>query len=78
MTMGAHMIEEAAPHLHIALDQRFVTMPTMKHLTKVGANRYRFNFGRVKPGRHIIRVYWADAKAHKPMSPIQVVTVTVQ
>lgn len=77
MTMGTHMIEETAPHLHIDLDRR-VTMPTMKQLTKVGANRYRFNFGRVKPGRHTIRVYWADAKAHKPMSPVQAVTVTGQ
>ena len=77
MTMGAHMIEETAPHLHIDLDKR-ITMPTMKHLTKVGPNRYRFDFGRVKPGRHTIRVYWADAKAHKPMGPVQVVTCTVK
>lgn len=77
MTMGAHMIEETAPHLHIDLDKR-VTMPTVKQLTKVGVNRYRFDFGRVKPGRHTIRVYWADAKAHKPMGPVQVVTCVVK
>ena len=77
MTMGAHMVEETAPHLHIDLDKR-ITMPTMKRLTKVGAKRYRFNLGRANPGQHTIRVYWADAKVHKPMGPVQTITVTVK
>ena len=76
MTMGAHVME-TAPHLHIDLDKR-ITMPTIKHLTKIGANRYRFNLGIATPGRHTIRVYWADAKAHKPMGPVQVITCTVR
>ena len=77
MTMGAHMVEMTAPHLHIALDKR-VTMPPMKQLVRLGPHRYRFALGRVKPGRHTIRVYWADAMEHKPMGAVQVVTVTVK
>lgn len=77
MTMGAHMMEKTAPHLHIDLDKR-ITMPTMKQLTKLGADRYRFNLGKANSGRHTIRVYWADANVHKPMGPVQVVTITVK
>lgn len=77
MTMGAHMVEETAPHLHIDLDNR-ITMPTMKQLTKIRAHRYRFILGKAKPGQHIIRIYWADAKAHKPMGPVQIIRVTVK
>lgn len=77
MTMGAHMVEETAPHLHVDLDKR-ITMPTVKQLTKVGANRYRFNLGKAKPGQHTIRIYWADAEAHKPMGPVQIVTITIK
>ncbi len=77
MTMGAHMVEETAPHLHIDLDKR-VNMPAMKQLTRVGANRYRFSLGTVSPGRHAIRVYWADAKAHKLMGSAHVVAITVK
>lgn len=77
MTMGAHMIEMAAPHLHIDLDKR-ITMPTLKQLTKVGPHRYRFNLGKANPGKHRIRLYWADAEAHKPMGLVRGVTVTVR
>lgn len=63
-------------HLHIELDKR-LTMPTMKHLTRIADERFRFGFGQVKPGPHTIRVYWADHKGHKPLSPVQTVTVTV-
>ena len=77
MTMGAHMVEETAPHLHIELDKR-ITMPTIKQLKKVGAKRFRFNLGSTNPGLHTIRVYWADAKVHKPMGPVQMITVAVK
>lgn len=77
MTMGAHMMEKTAPHLHLDLDKR-VTMPTMKQLTKVRAHRYRFRFGKVNPGPHTIRIYWADAEAHKPMGPVVSITIKVK
>lgn len=77
MTMGAHMMEKTAPHLHIDLDKR-ITMPTVKQLTKVSAHRYRFSFGKVTPGPHTIRTYWADAEAHKPMGPVKSITIRVK
>lgn len=76
MTTGAHM-EMTAPHLHIGLDKR-IAMPGMKLLTKVRTYRYRYNLGKATPGRHTIRVYWADAEKHKPMGPVQTVTITVK
>lgn len=81
MTMRAGMKTEssmaAMPHLHIDLDRR-QTMPAMKHLTKVGPDRYRHSLGTVQPGRHTIRVYWADARHHKAMGTVQAVTITVR
>lgn len=77
MTMGAQMVEMTAPHLHIDLDKR-VTMPPLKQLVRLGPHRYRFALGLVKPGRHTIRVYWADAMEHKPMGAVQVVRVAVK
>jgi hypothetical protein len=76
MTMGSHM-KETDPHLHIDIDKR-ITMPTITQLTQISAHRYSFSVGRVKLGRHVIRVYWADAKVHKPLSPVQLVTITVK
>lgn len=75
MTMGA--MEKTAPHLHIDLDKR-IAMPGMKQLTKVRTHRYRYNLGKATPGRHTIRVYWADAEMHKPMGAVQTVTITVR
>ncbi len=77
MTMGGHVMDKMAPHLHIDLDKR-VTMPEMRHLTKVGSHRYRFSLGRTAPGRHTIRIYWADAQNHVPMGPVQTIMVTVK
>lgn len=77
MTMGAHAMKETDPHLHIDLDKR-ITMPTIKQLTKVGANRYRFNLGKATPGQHTIRIYWGDAKAHKPLGPVKSITIRVK
>lgn len=65
------------PHLHIDLDKRSI-MPSLKHLTQVGPQRYQFSFGKVSPGRHTIKVYWADAKRHKPMGQVEAVTITVE
>jgi hypothetical protein len=77
MTMSTHMTEHSPPHLHISLDTR-VTMPALKHLTKVAEGRYRYVFGTVAPGRHTIRAYWADAKTHKAMNLPRTVTVNVR
>ncbi len=76
MTMGAHM-EKTAPHLHIDLD-KVIMMPTMKQFTRLGRDRYGFNLGRAKPGKHTVRIYWADAEHHKPMGRVQVITITVK
>lgn len=70
---------EAMPtvHLHVDLDRR-VTMPTMKHLTKVGPHRYRLVLGDTSPGRHTIRLYWGENKTHNPVGRIIKVSVTVK
>lgn len=77
MTMGTEKMDMTGPHVHIAVDKH-VNMPAIKQLLRTGANRYRFTVGAFKSGRHTIRVYWADAKTHKPMGSIQQVTVTVK
>lgn len=78
MTMGSGMTGSmgAMPHLHIDVDRR-VMMPTMKMLAGVGERQYRFSVGTLAPGRHVIRLYWADAKQHKPIGPVRQIAVTV-
>ncbi len=76
MTMGSHSHAKGSPHLHIDLDKR-ITMPSLKQLTKVGADQYQSNLGRVKRGRHTIRVYWGDDH-HKPVGPVQTVVIMVK
>lgn len=83
MTMGGStpkdgsMSMSMAAHLHIDLDKRMM-MPPMRLLSKVGANRYRYSFGTAATGAHTVRVYWADAKTHKPMGMFQTIVVTVR
>lgn len=86
MTMGGTMkagetMQEGTmtmrPHLHIDLDRR-VTMPTMKHITRVGSLRYQYSLGSVGQGKHTIRVYWADAKHHKPIGKVHAFSITVK
>jgi methionine-rich copper-binding protein CopC len=75
--MGGHgMSDEPARHLHVDIGTR-MTMPTARQLTKVGSNRYSIALGRVRAGRQVLRVYWADAH-HKPIGGGQIVTVTVK
>lgn len=74
MTMGAHVKE--GPHVHVDLDKR-VTMPTIKQLTKVGTDRYQYTLGKVRSGKHSIRLYWAN-RNHKPLGPIQTVSINVK
>lgn len=76
MTMGGHGPKRTGTHLHIALDKR-VNMPTMKQLVGLGAQRYRFHLGRAAPGRHTIRVYWAD-QDHKRLGPVHAITIVVR
>jgi hypothetical protein len=81
MTMGSEMSGMSAMkkrvHLHFDLD-RGVTMPAMKHITKVGPQRYSIDLGPANPGPHTIRAYWADNKTHKPIGAVQTVRVTVR
>lgn len=75
MTMSGHGMKIRA-HLHVELDGR-LTMPTLKQVTRLGPTRYQVTIGNGKPGAHTIRVYWAG-KDHKPVSPVEAVTVTVK
>ncbi len=81
MRMGGEKVQEGTmimrPHLHIDLDRR-VTMPTMKHITRVGSLRYQYSLGSVGQGKHTIRVYWADAKRHKPIGKVHAFSITVR
>jgi len=76
MTMGHQSMDKTKLHLHVDLDKR-MTMPTMEQVVKVGANRYRTSLGEVAPGRHTIRVYWADAQ-HARRGATHTVTITVK
>lgn len=63
-------------HLHVEADSMMI-MPTAKQLTKVGPNRYELPLPALSPGTHIIKVYWADGKTHKPAGHIQTTTCTI-
>jgi methionine-rich copper-binding protein CopC len=78
MSMDGDHMNGSSPvrHLHVDIGQR-MNMLTMKNLRKVGTQRYEFTVGKVAPGKHTIRVYWADAK-HKPLGTVHVVTITVK
>ncbi|HEV8340471.1 MAG TPA: copper resistance protein CopC [bacterium] len=78
MTMASPTgMKETTARLHVDIDKR-VTMPTMKQLTALGAHRYQVTLGTVPSGPHSIRVYWADAKMHKPMGAVWIVSVIVK
>jgi methionine-rich copper-binding protein CopC len=75
--VGAHGSMPAMPHLHIALDRR-QDMPMLQHLVRVGPQRYRYVIGTVPPGRHVLRVSWADAQHHTIKGTVRTVTFTVR
>ncbi|WP_114970870.1 hypothetical protein [Rhodoferax ferrireducens] len=61
MTMGARKM---GIHLHLDIDGTSL-MPIMKDLVPLGKNQYRYVFDLpVKPGKHVVSVYWSDAQ-HK-------------
>jgi hypothetical protein len=61
MTMGAKKI---GIHLHLDIDGTSL-MPMMSDLAPLGKNQYRYVFDLpVKPGKHVVSVYWSDAQ-HK-------------
>ena len=76
MTVG-EMTRMHGAHLHADLAGR-VTMPEMKQIKMVGEHRYQLLLGTAAAGRHTIRLYWGDNKTHKPVGPVQVVSVTVK
>ena len=76
MTMGHQSMDKTKLHLHVDLDKR-MTMPTTEQIIKVGTNRYQTSLGEVPPGRHTIRVYWADAQ-HARRGATHTVTITVK
>ena len=50
----------------------------LQHLVRVGPQRYRYVIATVPPGRHVLRVYWADAQHHTIMGTVRTVTFTVR
>lgn len=80
MTMGGGMagMPEMGPqvHLHIAVDNR-AFMPSASQLTNVGPHRYSYRLPSLPPGKHAIKVYWADKITDKPAGPVQSVTCFV-
>lgn len=61
MTVGA---KQMGIHLHLDIDGTSL-MPLMKDLVPLGKNQYRYVFDLpVKPGKHMVSVYWSDAQ-HK-------------
>ncbi len=75
--MDTHGSTAAMPHLHVELDRR-QDMPMLTHLVRVGPQRYRYVLGTVAPGRHVLRIYWADPQHHKIMGTVHSVTFTVR
>jgi hypothetical protein len=76
MTMADGHGGKVGVHLHIEIGQRS-HKPRMKDITRVGEHRYRYSLGNVRPGRYVIRVFWAD-EHHKPIGEVQRVRVTVR
>lgn len=77
LTMSKESMAMKMPHLHVDLDKR-VSMPTMNQIVRLGAYRYRYHLGNVAAGPHTVRLYWAEAQTHKPIGPVQTITVTVK
>ncbi|MDO8768970.1 MAG: hypothetical protein Q7K57_09745 [Burkholderiaceae bacterium] len=74
MTMDA---KEVGNHLHIDIDGTSL-MPLMKDLVALGKNRYRYVFDLpVKPGKHVVSVYWSDAQHKTIESTVRKVNVSV-
>jgi hypothetical protein len=68
MTMAAHGV---STHLHVDIDGTSL-MPSMSQLTRVGKQRYRYVFDLpVGPGKHVISVYWSDARHRTIQSTVQ-------
>jgi hypothetical protein len=74
MTMGAGMV---GVHLHLDLDGA-VLMPLGKELTRTAKDRYRYTFDLpVKPGAHVVKVYWSDGRHQTIEESVQSVRFTV-
>ena len=76
MTVG-EMTKMQGTHLHADLDKR-VVMPVMKQIKMLGEHRYQMSMGSAAAGQHTIRLYWGDNKTHKPVGPVQTVSVVVK
>lgn len=74
MTMDA---KKVGNHLHIDIDGTSL-MPMMKDLVPLGKNQYRYVFDLpVKPGKHVVSVYWSDAQHKTIESTVRKVNVSV-
>lgn len=74
MTMDA---KEVGIHLHLDIDGTSL-MPMMGDLVPLGKNQYRYVFDLpVKPGKHVISVYWSDAQHKTIEHTVRKVNVSV-
>lgn len=74
MTMDAKVLGN---HLHIDIDGTSL-MPMVKDLVSLGKNQYRYVFDLpVKPGKHVVSVYWSDAQHKTIESTVRKVNVSV-
>jgi hypothetical protein len=74
MTMDAKVLGN---HLHVDIDGTSL-MPMMKDLVPLGKNQYRYVFDLpVKPGKHVVIVYWSDAQHKTIESTVRKVNVSV-
>jgi methionine-rich copper-binding protein CopC len=76
LTVG-EMTRMQGAHLHADLAGR-VTMPEMKQIKVLGEHRYQLGLGKAGAGKRTIRLYWGDNKTHKPVGPVQTVSITVK
>ena len=74
MTMGGGVV---GVHLHLDLDGA-VMMPTNSELTRTAKDRYRYTFDLpVKPGTHVVKIYWSDSMHKTIEESVQTVRFTV-
>lgn len=65
-------------HLHVAMDETEL-MPMADQLIQLGDGRYLYVFDLpAKPGRHTIRLYWADPQHHTISETVQTLNVVVK
>ena len=81
LTMSGQMsspgaMTENKVHLHIMVDG-VTTMPSSDQLTNAGPHKYRYVLAPLSPGKHTVKVFWADNRTHEAIGPVHAATFTV-